>query len=72
MVYRYDDNGTGENEQVWSKTTFGSEGNAPLRYKWPMSLVYQPLDEIRDYYGNLLSHILDAPGVSMWHPSGIY
>ena len=36
----------------YTRTTFGSNGNQPTVHAWPMSLLYQPLEEIRDYFGD--------------------
>ena len=32
--------------------TFGSDVNTPTIYNWPKLLFYQPLEEIRDYFGD--------------------
>ena len=32
--------------------TFGSAGNILHEHSWPSSIVYQPLEEIRDYFGD--------------------
>eukprot|EP01047_Picozoa_sp_COSAG01_P002892 COSAG01_NODE_81_length_27820_cov_22.659753_8_plen_958_part_00 len=36
----------------YTKTTFGSDANFAVVHTWPLSLVYQPLEEIRDYFGD--------------------
>ena len=38
--------------KYFENNTFGSDANTPTIYAWPWNLFYQPLEEIRDYFGD--------------------